>query len=318
VNKKSTVTSDKWQVIGTGAQPADLVTRHPSPVTRRAFTLIEVMVVMVLLSLIVVALMGVFSSTQAAFRASVTQTDVLEGGRAAMDLITGDLRAMSPSLGTSNIVGGNLPAVNLCITNYNYPILTNSLVASGNIRSNLLDNIFILSRGNQNGVPTWYGTGYAVYVSPTNLYSLYRFSTSKPMAAATNAASLFYAYFQNFLAAPNGTNYSHLLDGVVGFKLSPFDADGKLIFTNRTNIRTNYSPNGVCYLFYSNALPASVEIEMATLEDRTLQRAGSRGIAGQSPLNVPAQWQYLAGQAGNLHVFRQRVAIPNVDPAAYR
>jgi len=276
------------------------------------------MVVMVLLSLIVIALMGVFSSTQAAFRASVTQTDVLEGGRAAMDLITGDLRAMAPSLGTSNIVSGAYPAVNLCITNYNYPILTNSLVASGNIRSNLLDNIFILSRGNQNGVPTWYGTGYAVYVSPTNLYSLYRFSASSPVAAAYEPASLYYVNFQNFLAAPNGTNCSHLLDGVVAFKLSPFDADGKLIFTNRTNIRTNYSPNGVCCLFFSNALPASVEIEMATLEDRTLQRAESRGISGQSPLTVPAQWQYLAGQAGKLHVFRQRVTIPNVDPAAYR
>ena len=63
------------------------------------FTLIEVMVVVVLLSLIVVALMSVFSSTQTAFRASVTQTDILEGGRAAMDMIAQDLKEMAPSLG---------------------------------------------------------------------------------------------------------------------------------------------------------------------------------------------------------------------------
>ena len=56
--------------------------------SRAAFTLIEVMVVVVLLSLIVIALMAVFNSTQSAFRASVTQTDVLESGRAAMDMIT--------------------------------------------------------------------------------------------------------------------------------------------------------------------------------------------------------------------------------------
>ncbi len=60
------------------------------------------MVVMALLSLIVFALMAVFNSTQAAFRASVTQTDVLESGRAAMEMITTDLRAMSPSLESSN------------------------------------------------------------------------------------------------------------------------------------------------------------------------------------------------------------------------
>ena len=56
------------------------------------------MVVVALLALIVMALMAVFNSTQTAFRAGVTQTDVLEGGRAAMDLIAADLRQMSPSL----------------------------------------------------------------------------------------------------------------------------------------------------------------------------------------------------------------------------
>jgi type II secretory pathway component PulJ len=44
-----------------------------------------VLVVVSLLSLIVLALMAVFNSTQRAFRASITQTDVLEGGRATMD-----------------------------------------------------------------------------------------------------------------------------------------------------------------------------------------------------------------------------------------
>ena len=60
------------------------------------------MVVMTLLSLIVLVLMAVFNSTQSAFRASVTQAGVLESGRAAMDLMAADLRAMSPSLGASN------------------------------------------------------------------------------------------------------------------------------------------------------------------------------------------------------------------------
>ena len=77
--------------------------RQPATGNRyAAFSLIEIMVVMALLSLIVIALMAVFSSTQAAFRSSVTQTDVLEGGRATIDLMAQDLKAMTYSGGTSN------------------------------------------------------------------------------------------------------------------------------------------------------------------------------------------------------------------------
>ena len=57
---------------------------------------------MVLLSLIVLALMTIFNSTQKAFRASLTQTDILESGRLAMGLITSDLGAMTPSLSPVN------------------------------------------------------------------------------------------------------------------------------------------------------------------------------------------------------------------------
>ena len=51
------------------------------------------LVTLALLSLIVLALMTVFNSTQKAFRASLTQTDILESGRLAMGLITSDLES---------------------------------------------------------------------------------------------------------------------------------------------------------------------------------------------------------------------------------
>jgi hypothetical protein len=66
------------------------------------------------------------------------------------------------------------------------------------------------------------------------------------------------------------------------------------------------------FAMFSNTLPASVEIEMGVMEDRALQRAES--LSG----SLPAQGRYLAGAAGAVHVFRQRVTIPNVDPAAYQ
>jgi type II secretory pathway pseudopilin PulG len=289
-------------------------TLHPSPFTRSAFTLIEVMVVMVLLSLIVIALMGVFSSTQAAFRASVTQTDVLEGGRATMDLIAGDLRLMSPS-DLPTAAGAN---ANFWVGNYGYPPLIQPLVGSTTNRANVVENFFVLSRGNLNGVPTWFGTGFAVITNPpsgTPLYPLYRFTTNHPVAMAGAVSNLFFNDFGRFLNAP--TNYSHLIDGVVGLRIHAFDMNGALIKTNAQSYGTNSLlniPDEVGYYFLSNALPASVEIEMATLEDRSLQRAESLPFAPPNDRRTI----YLQGQAGKVHLFRQRVTIPKVDPAAYR
>ncbi|MEI9963164.1 MAG: prepilin-type N-terminal cleavage/methylation domain-containing protein [Limisphaerales bacterium] len=78
----------------------------------RAFSLIEILVTVALLSIIVIALMAVFNSTQTAFRASLTQTDVLESSRAVVGLITSDLEALAPSYGPSNFNNG---AVNLYV-----------------------------------------------------------------------------------------------------------------------------------------------------------------------------------------------------------
>ena len=50
---------------------------------------------------------------------------------------------------------------------------------------------------------------------------------------------------------------------------------------------------------------------MATVEDRSLQRA-------EVPPFPTARNNYLVQQAGKVHVFRQRVAIPNVDPSVYQ
>ena len=73
---------------------------RPSTLAAPAFTLVEMLVTLALLSLIVLALMAVFNSTQKAFRASLTQTDMLESGRMAMGLIASDLEAMTPSYGS--------------------------------------------------------------------------------------------------------------------------------------------------------------------------------------------------------------------------
>ena len=294
---------------------------------KNGFTLIEVMVVVALLSLIVIALMGVFNSTQAAFRASITQTDVLESGRAAMDLIAGDLRSMSPSGGFTN------GAVNFFATNNpNYSPLLQPLVASSNPnirRTNVLENFFILSRDNKNGVPTWTGTGYVVDTTSANdINPLYRFFMQMPVAALNSPAVLYTNFLFNSVLPISPTNavMSRLMDGVVTLKVRAYNPAGLWMSNGFVNVadygvrNVRFLPSNansptfgeVNFFMFGSTLPASVEIELATLEDRTLQRAAT------FPNNSIAQSNYLAQQAGKLHVFRQRVAVPNVDPAAYQ
>jgi prepilin-type N-terminal cleavage/methylation domain-containing protein len=306
-----------------------------SKLRRRGFTLVEILVVLVLLSLIVFALMAVFSGTQRAFRASLTQTDTLEGGRAVMDLIANDLATVTPSYAISNaVVSGSqmtfFSPVNFYVNLKEFPSYPPSpfyqaLIGSpDNIqRTNFLEDVFFLSKANIGGVPSWIGTGYSVNTNLADgtLYPLYRYYM------ATNAASGFngqFFIFTNFLymVYTNSSVWSHLMDGVVNLTVHTYDTNG-VQMTNGyyggfgfpsiplQNMGFLGSGQGEtsCY-FYSNAVPASVEILMGTLEDHTLAHA--EGLSGA------AQSNYLAGASAQLHLFTRRVWIRNLDPSAYQ
>lgn len=336
-----TVTSDEWRVARNGSWAPDLDTRHSSLVTRHAFTLVEILMVVVLLSLIVLALMAVFNSTQAAFRAGITQTDVMEGGRSVMGLIKSDLEEMTPSLGQSNIdlTGGyygfvptNAP-VNFTVQLNQYQFqsgsdpLAQSLAGSSSNRVNVLQKFFFITRQNT----TWTGVGYFVDTASSNYFNpLYRFAMTTNVAAANAPWGLYGAFLTNsLLPVPvNATNLglSHLVDGVVQLTVRPYDPDGYWM-TATTNIYwyagTSHGTTNRnvwfaapawgevgCYMF-SNTVPAAVSLELGVLEDRAIQRAESIGI----PVT---QSNYLAQQAAKVHLFRQRIPIRNVDPSAYQ
>ena len=294
-----------------GGVPVGIWHSHSTFATR--FTLVEVLVVMTLLSLIVLVLMAVFNSTQTAFRASVTQADVLECGRAAMDLMAAICgrcrRRWARATGAVNfyavVPSGYTPLVQ--------PLLASSPPQS---RTNVQENLFILSRQNQ----TWTGVGYVVANSPQgDLDSLYRFTMTTNVQAAGNPAAMLFNIFRTTPVA----GMSHLMDGVVNLTVRAYDVNGGWM-TNHlvvsggrviTNKNVYYLPAALGqtgFYMFSNTLPAAVEIEMGVLEDRALQRAESLSV---SP---PAQTNYLAQQAGAVHIFRQRVSIPNVDPSAYQ
>lgn len=343
----TTVTGGRWQVTGTGRRE-NLVTCHMSRVT--GFTLVEMLVTLALLSLIVLALMTVFNSTQKAFRASLTQTDILESGRLAMGLITSDLEAMTPSSSPVNTNNPPIPPAYwyspyiastdpyntnnnfnfYATTNFGYTPLIQPLTASSQSRTNVLESFFSLSRQNIGGSPTWVGTGYTVVANrpppdTNDIYALYRFYATANVQAAL-PASLFNAFFS--IPLTNSAYWSHLMDGVVDLTVRAYDPNG-LEMTNTYEYNYNGSTNtftnpntlflthylGLAGFYaYSNTVPASVQVELGVLEDTTLQHA--EGLPNVPP--VYAQMNYLASHVGQVHLFRQRVVIRNFDLTAYQ
>ena len=67
-----------------------------------AFSLVELLLAVSLMSVIVFGLYSMFNETQKALRSNVRQVDVLEAGRAAIELLVSDLeQASSPGLPVS-------------------------------------------------------------------------------------------------------------------------------------------------------------------------------------------------------------------------
>ena len=303
--------------VGSGRRDARPLRQAGRLTLRAAFSLVEVLVTVSLLSLIVIALMNVFSTTQRAFRAGVTQTDVLEGGRAAVALIAADLRGMTPSGGHFNTVNG---AVNFFSFSNNFAPLLQKLPGNLDQRTNLLNYFFVLGRENTE----WTGVGYFVdTASTTALYPLYRFYEQQNLSVPP------FVLFSNFLNAVQNarwTNMSHVMDGVVHLVVRPYDVNGVWL-TNGYTSPGQVPPKNTwflppfgyesCFYFYSNTLPASVELQLGVLEDRALKRAESLRNDVPAPPN-DRRTLYLNDQSGRVHVFRQRVTIQNVDPAAYQ
>jgi prepilin-type N-terminal cleavage/methylation domain-containing protein len=325
------------------------ITHHASRVTHRAFTLVEILVTMALLSFIMVGLFAAFNQVQRAFRSSMSQVDRLEAGRAVTELLPRDIEQITPC-------GGNARTFNTLMVGSSPPYftpLTQSLPGTTLVRTNLLQDCFLLTRQNQ----TWVGIGYCVRVSDANGHlllpgtglgqlgvgSLYRFVTTTNVLQSNGTRSDPGVLYTNFLiAAQSGSAAisNRICDGVIHFYLGAYAINGFPFFSDgsHTNVyfQTNalgasppyyYStvhparaiagssyPGNLAELrFWSNAVPAAVEMQLGILEQPAWERYNS--------IPVPAaRLAYLQRPdvASRVHLFRQRVPIRNVDPLAYQ
>ncbi len=264
---------------------------------------------MVLLAVIMIGLVAMFGLTQQAFRAGLTQTDVLESGRSLTDLLGRELQEARPSR-----VGGVI----------NFFADTNSTIAplmqtlpgdttNPQLRVNVLQDLFFLTLKNRQ----WQGIGYHVDAPDGLLGNLYRWTTNP----APNDLISAYPTF----VGSRGTlsNFHRMADGIVHFRVRAYDTQGVWLTTTTpgwttlgggpgTNIFLGFRPQTfeMGYAFRMGAIPAYVDLEIGVLEPRILARAKSI----PDPL---ARRNYLAQHVGAVHLFRQRIPLPNVDPTAY-
>jgi hypothetical protein len=253
-----------------------------------AFSLIEVMVSMTLLSVIVIGLLVVFNHTTRALRAVNNMTDVAEGARATVSFVTRDFGAMAAS-GVSN-------TYNLYAYSWYWPPTTLSLPGGG-FQSNVLDDVFFLTHENDR----WSAIGYFIQRNQRSdgVGTLYRFD------AETNGPFPHPNWFYEFRAAREGdANVHRITDGVVQFQITPFDARGRAYpiptGTNDLSVKVDE-------VFFENRfLPAHVELEIGLMEPETVRKFNAI-----NPMSTNAAQVFLLQQIGKMHLFRQRIAIRN-------
>ena len=300
-----------------------------------AFTLIEILVTVSLLTFIILGLYAMFTQVQRAFRMSMSQVDLLEAGRAVTSLLPRELEQMGPS-GKPYPNGVNFYAY----IPFAAP-LTNSLPGTTLLRTNILQDCFMLIRDNQ----TWTGVGYCVrtrnadgtlslpVASTGNMGagSLYRYTTNlsviNPTSGLPNDPTLL---FRTFLGASGNNSATSVLisnrvcDGVVHFRFRAYDTNGFLItrpmpppprFPRTTDVAYSLAAPGEIglYQFCSNAVPAAVEMEFGILDQHAWDRYNSI-------VDPAARLAYLQRSdiASRIQLFRQRVAVRNFDPTAYQ
>lgn len=263
--------------------------------TRQGFSLIEIMVAVTLLTVITVGLLAMFYHTQRAFRIGTSQVDVLEGGRAIMQLVTRELQEMYPS----HIDGApNFYALQ------SGPVITMNLPGGGQ-RDNVLQHVSFLSRRGDEWIGTSYrvdhngrgaGTLYRAIVS-TNLGLTLTQRNATPQSQVDEVTKL----FMKVSALVTITNtrdtsfvFNRIADGIVHFQVTAYDELGRF-YTNGSVRTDGYA--------FTNFVPVYLDVELGIIEPKAIKQFEARARV------IRQARTYLEGQAYRTHLFKQRIPI---------
>jgi prepilin-type N-terminal cleavage/methylation domain-containing protein len=270
----------------------------------RAFSLIEIMVAVTLLTVITVGLLAMFYHTQRAFKIGTSQVDVLEGGRAALRIIALDLQEMYPSR-DNNVT--NFHAMPSSGARISMPLPDNQVM------NNLIQDVaFLTRRGNE-----WFATAYRVdhangagtlyrAVVRTDLALIRTNQTLTPTNQLLAVSNAFARVTQRFVAPysitntppDSGVTFDRIADGIVHFRMHAYNDRGIRLNTNSAMF-----PNGFERFWFTNWVPEYIEVELGFLDPKGMTQFRAReGVSDNAR-------RYLEGQGYRTHVFHERVQI---------
>ena len=236
-----------------------------------------------------------FYQTQRAFRSGATQMDVMEGGRAAVELIAREMQEMT----TLGATGG---VCFIALEDQSYAL--QQLLPSGALSFRRIQDVKFVVRDNDDWkVIAYHVTSLDKAMTPTNVFVLSRF------VASTNALDavpgLLAAIGTTFVypeADPMNTQFRRVIDGVVQFEVVPYSPAGV-----DTKAYTSPQWNDLAYpntAALGNYFPVAFDLHLAVLETKALDRFKTKlGV------NVSTARNYLANQAASVHLFQQRIPI---------
>ncbi|HUS34718.1 MAG TPA: prepilin-type N-terminal cleavage/methylation domain-containing protein, partial [Verrucomicrobiae bacterium] len=318
----------------------------------RGFTVVELMVAVSLMTLIVAALYSMFNQTQKAMRLNEAQVDSAERGRGVLELLSRELESAR--------VGLRQEATNLWLRTPMLGSTQSDGIISAQInvpplRTNVFDDVYYLTKAER----AWRGVGYLV-LQNTNVGSearlgrpmpgvgtLYRYETPLTNRDYAFPSTNLWASFvkelpvgaSGTISLTNATNFAQISQGIVHFRVLPYDTKGQLMAFATTNLDSTYrllrtgtqigvqpyplsnvqgplagSANAVLALgstgdplvtlttFRSNALPAYLELELGVLEPDAL-RTYNQMIKDDQPAQAAS---FLQRRIAKVQIFRKR------------
>ena len=319
------------------------------------FTVTELMVAVSLMTLIVLALYQMFGQTQKAMLANENQVDSAERGRGVLELVSRELESVR--------VGLRQEATNLWLRTPLPSSTQNDFIVGQAatvlpLRSNVFDDVYYLTKSQR----TWRGVGY-VLLQETNvandarlgrplagLGTLYRYETPiKDRDHAFPSTNLFAGFVKELpglngtISLTNATNFSQISQGIVHFRVLPYDTKGQLMSYATTNLDSTYrmirtGPLGTLRYplsnlqgtlttnanvvmeqvmtdplmtrttFRSNAVPAYLELELGVLEPDAV-RNYNQMIKDDRPDQAKL---FLEKRIAKVQIFRKRIPIRTV------
>lgn len=267
--------------------------RGDGHISRRGFSVLELMVAAGLLVVIMLGLLAMFYQTERAFRLGLAQADILVGGRSALELIVRDLEQMRNSDYTN---AANF-LVALPPTDRTLQVLS---TANNETRTNVLQPFFFLTRENM----AWKGVRYdfALAEAKEGAATLYRMEI--PPVISPSDMTNHPVHVCDFISKTNYDSapdlYGRIAEGVIHLAIRCYDRTGSLsVPSDGVYINTDGKYYG--YSFAYTNLPAFVEVELGILEPKVLARFQATPQANRKA--------FLERQAKRVHLFKQRIPI---------